>query len=93
MSLPDGQLQILIAIEHELQADPELESAFSAFTSVTRDGSMPAAERLGPPDSPFPWGPSWRGEPPAFADRLLIAIAAVTVVAGIVVPVIILSRC
>jgi hypothetical protein len=54
---------------------------------------MPAAERLGPPDSPFPWGPSWRGEPPTFADRLLIAIAAVTVVAGIVVPVIILSRC
>jgi hypothetical protein len=93
MSLPDSQLQILIAIENELQADPELESAFSAFTSVTQDGGMPAAERLGPPDSPSLWGPSWRGELPTFADRLLIAIAAVTVVAGIVVPVIVLSRC
>ena len=93
MSLPDSQLQILNAIEHELQADPELESAFSAFTSVTRDGSMPAAERLGPPDSPSLWRPSCRAGSPTFADRLLIAIAAVTVVAGIVVPVIVLSRC
>jgi hypothetical protein len=91
--MPDSQLQILIAIEHELQADPQLESAFSAFTSVTRDGSMPAAERLGPPDSPSLWRPCGRAGSSTFADRLLIAIAAVTVVAGIVVPVIVLSRC
>jgi hypothetical protein len=51
MSLPNSQLQILAAIENELQADPELDSAFLAFTSVTHSAEMPAAEQLAAPGS------------------------------------------
>jgi hypothetical protein len=77
MSLPNFQLQILAAIENELQADPELDSAFSAFTSVTRSADMPAAEQLAAPDSLT----GWRGWPRL--SRMIVPLAVLVAAFGI----------
>jgi hypothetical protein len=47
MGLPYDQLQILEAIEGELQTtDPGFTYVFFAFSSVTRDQDMPSVEQL-----------------------------------------------
>ena len=47
MGLPHGQRQILEAIENELQVtDPGLTFVLGAFSSVTRNQSMPTIEEL-----------------------------------------------
>jgi hypothetical protein len=92
MGLPNSQLQILAAIENELQEDPSLAAVFSAFTGATQDADMPAAEQLGTPDSLPGWRTSRRmglptilGQPLvallAFAAAVLIALAALFVAA------------
>jgi hypothetical protein len=80
MGFPNGQLQILAAIENELQEDPSLAAAFSAFTSVTRDADMPGrrtSRSVGVPTFP--------GQPlmalAALAAAVLIALAALLVAA------------
>jgi hypothetical protein len=52
MGLPNSQLQILAAIDNELQEDQSLAAAFSAFTDVTQSTDMPAAEQLETSNSP-----------------------------------------
>jgi hypothetical protein len=76
MGLPNGQLQILAAIENELQEDPSLAAAFSAFTSVTQDADMPAAEQLGTPDSLPGRRTSRSMGVPTFPGQPLMALAA-----------------
>jgi hypothetical protein len=81
MSLPNFQLQILATIENELQADPELDSAFSAFTSVTRSADMPAAEQLAP-DSLT----GWRGRPRL--RRMIVPLVVLVAAFGITLAVV-----
>jgi hypothetical protein len=53
MSLPASEQLALDLIEYELRnADPQLASAFAAFTSVTRKAGLPATEQLGSRNSP-----------------------------------------
>jgi hypothetical protein len=53
MGLPASEQLVLDTIEHELRnADPQLASAFAAFTSVTRKAGLPATEQLGSRRSP-----------------------------------------
>ena len=81
MGLPNNELQILAAIENQLQEDPSLASKFSAFTSVTRSGHMPAAEQLGTPNSLAGWRRSRRtGGVPKFLGRTIVALAAMVAV-------------
>jgi hypothetical protein len=76
MGLPNSQLQILAAIENELQADQNLAAAFLAFTSVTQSADMPAAEQLETPISRTGWRTSLRKGLPTFPGRLIAAIVA-----------------
>jgi hypothetical protein len=47
MGLPASEQLALDTIEYELRnADPQLASAFAAFTSVTRKAGLPATEQL-----------------------------------------------
>jgi ferric-dicitrate binding protein FerR (iron transport regulator) len=80
MGLPYSQLQILTAIEKELQADPQLEPAFCAFTRVTRNASMPATEQLRTPARLTDSRVSRRAGLPTFADGLIMAFAAIVVI-------------
>jgi hypothetical protein len=51
--LPASEQLVLDTIEYELgNADPQLASAFAAFTSVTRKAGLPATEQLGSRHSP-----------------------------------------
>ena len=51
--LPASEQLVLDMIECELRnADPQLASAFAAFTSVTRKAGLPATEQLGSRHSP-----------------------------------------
>jgi hypothetical protein len=53
MGLPAGEQLVLDTIDYELRnADPQLASAFAAFTSVTRKAGLPATEQLGSRHSP-----------------------------------------
>ena len=53
MGLPASEQFVLDTIECELRnADPQLVSAFAAFTSVTRKAALPATEQLGSRHSP-----------------------------------------
>lgn len=53
MGLPASEQLVLDTIEDELRnADPQLDSAFAAFTSVTRKAGRPATEQLGSRHSP-----------------------------------------
>jgi hypothetical protein len=53
MGLPASEQLVLDTIEYELRnADPQLASAFAAFTSVTRKAALPATEQLGSRQSP-----------------------------------------
>jgi hypothetical protein len=81
--LPNSQLQILAAIENELQADPSLGSAFSAFTSVTRSAAMPAAEQLRTPNWVAGWRGSRRMRRTAFLGRMIVPVVAI--VAAVVI--------
>jgi hypothetical protein len=48
MGLPASEQLVLDTIEYELRStDPQLASAFAAFTSVTRRAGLPATEQLG----------------------------------------------
>jgi hypothetical protein len=48
MGLPASEQLVLDMIDCELRnADPQLASAFAAFTSVTRKAGLPATEQLG----------------------------------------------
>lgn len=85
MGLPNSQLQILSAIEKELQADPSLAAAFSAFTSVTRSASMPPAEQLETSNSLTGWQSFRRKWLPTFLGRLTMAIVVI-VAAVVIVP-------
>ena len=52
--LPASEQLVLDMIECELRnADPQLASAFAAFTSVTRKAALPATEQLGSRHSPM----------------------------------------
>jgi hypothetical protein len=54
MGLPASEQLVLDMIESELRnADPQLASAFAAFTSVTRRTGLPATEQLGSRRSPM----------------------------------------
>lgn len=46
LRLSSSQQHVLAAVQNELQADAELATAFSAFTSVTAGTAMPKTERL-----------------------------------------------
>jgi hypothetical protein len=76
MGMPNSQLQILAAIENELQEDPSLAAAFSAFTSATQDADIPAAEQLGTPDSLPGWRTSRSMGLPTFLGQPLVALVA-----------------
>jgi len=53
MGLPASEQLVLDMIDCELRnADPQLASAFAAFTSVTRKAGLPATEQLGSRKSP-----------------------------------------
>ena len=53
MGLPASEQLVLDRIDCELRnADPQLASAFAAFTSVTRKTGLPATEQLGSRRSP-----------------------------------------
>jgi hypothetical protein len=53
MGLPASEKLVLDTIACELRnADPQLASAFAAFTSVTRKASLPETEQLGSRHSP-----------------------------------------
>jgi hypothetical protein len=53
MGLPASEQLVLDTIDCELRnADPQLASAFAAFTSVTRKTGLPATEQLGSRHSP-----------------------------------------
>jgi hypothetical protein len=53
MGLPASEQLVLDTIECELRnTDPQLASAFAAFTSVTRKTGLPATEQLGSRHSP-----------------------------------------
>jgi hypothetical protein len=82
MSLPNSQLQILAAIENELQADPELDSAFSAFTKVTLSADMPTAEQLAAPVSLT----GWRGRPRL--RRMIVPLVVLVAAFGITLAVV-----
>jgi ferric-dicitrate binding protein FerR (iron transport regulator) len=70
------QRHVLAAIQNELQADAELATAFSAFTSATVGAAMPKAERL-PARSTLA---GWR----AFLKRrIMIVVAAVAALAAV----------
>lgn len=81
MGLPNSQLQILAAIENELQADPTLTSSFSAFTGATQSAGMPAAEQLGTPN----WLTGWRSFQRTERRWSLAVIVLIASVAGIMV--------
>jgi hypothetical protein len=54
MGLPASEQLVLDMIESDLRnADPQLASAFAAFTSVTRKAGLPATEQLGSRHSPM----------------------------------------
>lgn len=65
MSLPSSQRRILMTIENELQADPELAATFLAFAHGARQAAMPATEQLAARE----WRRFWRPAS-AFLDRL-----------------------
>jgi hypothetical protein len=92
MSLPDSQQLILAAIENELQEDPSLVSKFSAFTSVTRSGGMPAAEQLGTPNSLTRRRSFRRTQSQTFLDQmmlpLVLAIVALAIAGAIALAVV-----
>jgi hypothetical protein len=53
MGLPASEQLALDTIAYELMnADPQLASAFAAFTSITRKAGLPATEQLGSRRSP-----------------------------------------
>ena len=80
MGLPNSHLQILAAIENELQADPTLAATFSAFTSVTQSAGMPATERLGTPKLLTGWRSFWRTGLPAFLGRMIVPVVIMVAV-------------
>jgi hypothetical protein len=87
MGLPNSELQILAAIENELQADRSLGPFFSTFTLVTRSEGMPAAEQLGTPNSLTGWRSFRRLGLTTFLGRLTVtvAVAVVTALAAVLV--------
>ena len=55
LGLSGSQRDVLTAIQNELQADAELATAFSAFTSATAGAARPTAERLPARSAPAGW--------------------------------------
>jgi hypothetical protein len=89
--LPASEQLVLDRIEHDLRnADPQLASAFAAFTSVTRRTGVPRTEQLGPGQSrtPVPGGKSTEKAGLPFVLRLTMlfvlgALLAVAMVAAL----------
>jgi len=86
MGLPASEQLVLDTIEYQLRnADPQLASAFAAFTSVTRKAGLPATEQLGSRHSPtaIPGGrrPEKAGLPFVLRLTLLFVIGALLAVA------------
>jgi hypothetical protein len=80
MGLPNSQQRILAAIENELQADPDLTAAYSAFAGVPRSAGMPAAGQLRTRDSLTGWRRSGRTGLPPFLSGMIAASAAVLLI-------------
>jgi hypothetical protein len=89
MGLPNSQLQILAEIEQELQADQGLADQFSDFTSVTLRAGLPAAERLGAPNSRTGWRNS--GRPGLLSSHSRLVMTFLGIVAGLLITLVTLS--
>jgi hypothetical protein len=73
--LSGSQRHVRVAIQNELQADPELAASFSAFTSVTSGAAMPKTERL----PTWSMLAGWRRCRRAFLNRRVMLVVAVLV--------------
>jgi hypothetical protein len=78
LRLSAGRRHVLATIENELQADPDLAAAFSAFTSVTFGAAIPKAERL----PAWSMLAGWRGCCRVLNRRIMLVVAVMAPLAA-----------